>query len=136
MAGRSLMLLGLLGANAVNAHGNHQVNTAGNGVARREIDLTAFAPPARAVYVNAEGTASKESLKLLRRATYVETASAVVKDTAPNAQFRVVDDHYVGTNGVAHVTFKQTVNGIDIDNADFNVNVSSHTSVRWDLLHR
>lgn len=34
-----------------------------------------------------------------------------------------MDDHYVGTNGIAHFNFKQTVNGVDIDNADFNVNI-------------
>jgi len=108
----------------VTAHPHHRVNPTSQSVARRGIDLTAFAPPARAQYINAEGTESnKESLKLHRRETYVETASSLVKETAPNAQFRVVDDHYVGTNGVAHVNFKQIVNGIDIDNADFNVNV-------------
>ncbi|KAH7027945.1 extracellular metallo proteinase MEP [Microdochium trichocladiopsis] len=131
MAGRSLVLLGLLGATAVTAHPYHQpqIDPSGSSVARRGIDLTAFAPPARAEYVNSEGTASKGSLKLLRRETYVETASAVVKEAAPNAQFRVVEDHYVGTNGVAHVNFKQTVNGIDIDNADFNVNIAADGSV-------
>lgn len=118
------MMLGLLGATAVTAHPHHSVNPTGQSVARRGIDLTAFAPPARASYINSEGTESnKESLKLHRRATYVETASSLVKETVPGVQFRVVEDHYVGTNGVAHVNFKQTVNGIDIDNADFNVNV-------------
>jgi extracellular elastinolytic metalloproteinase len=34
-----------------------------------------------------------------------------------------VGDHYVGTNGIAHFYFKQTVNDLDIDNADFNVNI-------------
>ena len=32
-------------------------------------------------------------------------------------------DHYVGTNGIAHYYFKQTANDLDIDNADFNVNI-------------
>ena len=53
----------------------------------------------------------------------MDAATAVVKKVLPNAEFRLVDDHYVGSNGIAHVNFKQTVHGLDIDNADFNVNV-------------
>jgi extracellular elastinolytic metalloproteinase len=40
-----------------------------------------------------------------------------------------VDDHYVGNNGIAHFYFKQTVNDLDIDNADFNVNVGQNGEV-------
>lgn len=54
---------------------------------------------------------------------YVDTATQLVQKTVPGATFRVVGDHYVGDNGVAHINFKQTANGLDIDNADFNVNV-------------
>lgn len=61
---------------------------------------------------------------LLKRDSYVDSATAVVQSTVPGVEFRVVDDHYVGTNGVAHVNFKQTVHGLDVDNSDFNVNVS------------
>lgn len=43
--------------------------------------------------------------------------------TMPNATFRLVDDHYVGANGIAHFYFRQTANDVDIDNADFNVNI-------------
>ncbi|KAJ5097123.1 extracellular elastinolytic metallo proteinase [Penicillium angulare] len=43
--------------------------------------------------------------------------------TAPGTAFRLVDDHYVGDNGVAHIYFRQTLHGIDIDNANFNVNI-------------
>ena len=55
---------------------------------------------------------------------YTKTAEEFVKSVVGKATFRLVSDHYVGTNGVAHVRFKQTVNDIDVDNADFNVNVS------------
>jgi extracellular elastinolytic metalloproteinase len=57
-------------------------------------------------------------------ADYVKTATTFVQTTLPNATFRLVGDHYIGVNGIGHVYFKQTAYGIDIDNADFNVNVS------------
>jgi len=47
----------------------------------------------------------------------------LVKATVPGAQFRLVGDNYVGSNGIAHFYFKQTANDLDIDNADFNVNI-------------
>lgn len=78
-----------------------------------------------AVYNNAANIAADHKLKLLKRGDYVETATELVRSIAPNATFRLVDDHYVGTNGVGHVQFKQTANGLDVDNADFNVNVST-----------
>jgi extracellular elastinolytic metalloproteinase len=48
-----------------------------------------------------------------------------VKKAAPGAEYRIVSDHYIGKNGITHVHFKQTAFGLDIDNADFNVNVST-----------
>lgn len=35
----------------------------------------------------------------------------------------------MSSNGVAHFNFKQTVNGLDIDNADFNVNIARNGEV-------
>lgn len=65
------------------------------------------------------------SLKLAKRGgDYVDVATELVKTVAPDAEFRVIDDHYVGTNGIGHVNFRQTAHGVDIDNAIFNVNVS------------
>lgn len=52
-----------------------------------------------------------------------QTATQLVQAIIPSANFRVINDHYIGQNGVAHVNFRQTLHGIDIDNADFNVNV-------------
>ena len=54
---------------------------------------------------------------------YVDIAKGLVKSVAPVAEFRVLDGHYEGTNGIGHVYFIQTSNGVDIDNAMFNVNV-------------
>jgi extracellular elastinolytic metalloproteinase len=56
-------------------------------------------------------------------------ATDLVKATIPGATFRLTDDHYVGSNGVAHFYFKQTANDLDIDNADFNVNINRDGSV-------
>lgn len=55
---------------------------------------------------------------------YTVTASNLVRSLFPESDFRMIQDHYIGQNGVGHVFFKQTAHGLDIDNADFNVNVS------------
>jgi extracellular elastinolytic metalloproteinase len=96
-----------------------------NGLQSRAVDLNAFRLTTATDYSDVSTTKKSEVAKISKRATYVETATDAVNKLAPNTEFRVVGDHYVGTNGVAHVNFKQTVHGIDIDNADFNVNVSS-----------
>ncbi|KAF6816061.1 elastinolytic metalloproteinase mep [Colletotrichum sojae] len=54
---------------------------------------------------------------------YVQIATLKLREVAPQAAFRLLDDFYVGTNGVAHAHFQQTVDGIDVDNARFKVNV-------------
>ncbi|KAI2630755.1 extracellular metallo proteinase 1 [Hypoxylon sp. NC1633] len=82
-----------------------------------------------ATYNTAASVVADHSLRVLRRGDYLETATELVRSIAPNATFRVADDHYVGTNGVGHVYFKQTANGLDIDNADFNVNIARDGSV-------
>lgn len=53
----------------------------------------------------------------------VEVATRFIYWKSPKAQFRVVDDFFTSSNGITHVHFKQTANGIDIDNADYTVNV-------------
>lgn len=116
---KSLALLGLLApAYAHPAHGHK------SALARRGVDIEAFRLPQLGSYTNATLTESNPPIALLKRESYVDTATELVQKLAPNAEFRVVSDHYVGTNGIAHVNFKQTAHGLDIDNADFNVNVS------------
>ncbi|KFX87633.1 hypothetical protein O988_09343 [Pseudogymnoascus sp. VKM F-3808] len=90
----------------------------------RAVNFDNFRLGTKADYSNA-GVTTKSTLvaSLNKRGTYLETAEALVKKVAPGSEFRVVDDHYVGSNGVAHVNFKQVLHGLDIDNADFNVNV-------------
>jgi extracellular elastinolytic metalloproteinase len=119
---RGLLLAGALALPAsVFAHPAHQTY----GLNRRTVDLNAFRLKSLAKYVNATEAVieAPSSFAPFKQQSYVEAATQHVKMTAPDATFRVVDDHYVGDNGVAHVHFRQTANGLDIDNADFNVNV-------------
>ncbi|KAF1921025.1 extracellular metallo proteinase 1 [Ampelomyces quisqualis] len=106
---------------------SHPAHT--NGLARRAIDINAFRLTATSEYVNATATESSPSRHRLKRGDYIESATELVKSIAEGTTFRVVGDHYVGDNGVSHVNFKQTANGLDIDNADFNVNVAKDGSV-------
>jgi len=120
---KSLVALGLLGAAAtVSAH--PKPASSSKSLRKRVVNLDSFRLQSTAEYVNSTLTDSKPDVKAVKRADYVTTATDLVKKLAPDAEFRVVDDHYVGTNGIAHVNFKQTAHGLDIDNADFNVNVS------------
>lgn len=102
-----------------------------NGVSRRSVDLNSFRLDTATEYTNTADVDTLPVAKLARRADYLETASALVKKLVPNAEFRIADDHYVGDNGIAHVNLKQTVHGLDIDNADFNVNVCSLSNFCW-----
>ncbi|KAL6916703.1 hypothetical protein ACHAP8_009636 [Fusarium lateritium] len=123
----SLLLIGLTGL-----AGAHPSRRAPNPspMSKRGLDLEAFKLAPMAEYVSQEEVPEDVSAKVVtKRADYTETASDLVKATYPKAEFRMVDDHYVGTNGIAHVNFKQTVNGIDIDNADFNVNIGADGEV-------
>jgi extracellular elastinolytic metalloproteinase len=91
----------------------------------RIIDFSSFRLSTTSEYSNATHTTqSSIAHDLVKRHTsYLDVATALLRQVAPGAEFRLVDDHYVGTNGVGHVNFKQTAHGLDIDNADFNVNV-------------
>jgi extracellular elastinolytic metalloproteinase len=112
----------LAGAGLVALAASHPTSH-GNALTRRAVDINAFRLTATSEYVNATVAVSEPSLRFLKRADYLETATELVKSVAKDATFRVVEDHYVGSNGIAHVNFKQTANGLDIDNADFNINV-------------
>jgi extracellular elastinolytic metalloproteinase len=105
-----------------------------DSLTRRAIDLNAFRLTATSKYVNATLVDPNLSLHRSRRGDYVDTATELVKSVVKGATFRVVGDHYVGSNGIAHVNFKQTANGLDIDNADFNINVSVSLSLLLPML--
>jgi len=133
---RSLVALGLLGAAAtVSAH-PHEPLKENKAIRKRTVNLDSFRLKATAEYVDSAVVETKTNIKAIKRADYVGTATDLVKSIAPKAEFRLVEDHYVGDNGVAHVNFKQTVHGLDIDNADFNVNVSRESRRRKTALLR
>ncbi|KAM5431755.1 ammonium transporter [Microsporum ferrugineum] len=90
----------------------------------RGIDVNAYRFSSTAKY-NEHKTTSQmvQSFAYSKDDDYVATATKLVKSTFPNMTFRTVKDHYIGTNGIGHVHFKQTAHDIDIDNADFNVNI-------------
>ncbi|KAH7304728.1 Fungalysin metallopeptidase-domain-containing protein [Stachybotrys elegans] len=54
---------------------------------------------------------------------YTETAASFVKQSFPEYDFRMLGGHYIGKNGVGHVQFRQSVNGVDLDNGNLNINI-------------
>ncbi|KAJ8121691.1 hypothetical protein ONZ43_g1922 [Nemania bipapillata] len=124
---RSALLCSLLGASLlVYAHPSPRSS---NNVQGRAVDLKAFRMNTNSQYINHKSSKADQSLRLLKRGTYIETATELVKQVVPNAEFRLKKDHYVGTNGVAHVYFRQTMNGLDVGNANFNVNIGPDGSI-------
>lgn len=94
-----------------------------HGVVRRGIDISAFKLKTQSTYYDVADPAKIEIPPSFDTLSYTETARLVVEELFPKADFRLVTDHYIGNDGVGHVTFKQQLHGLDIDNADFNVNV-------------
>jgi extracellular elastinolytic metalloproteinase len=80
-------------------------------------------------YTKAATVAADPEIKLIKRGDYVETATELVERVAPGATYRQFKDDYLGTNGIAHVHFQQTANGLDIKNAVFDVNIAADGSV-------
>lgn len=77
-------------------------------------------------YINAANNAGFQAFggPELEGTSHKKIALKVAQATVPSGAFRALNDYYVGNNGVAHVHFKQTILGIDIDNTHVNVNVS------------
>jgi extracellular elastinolytic metalloproteinase len=90
-----------------------------------QVDVTKYRFKTTADYVPSHEIPHTTGLVPRGTSDYVETATNFLKQTIPNVTFRVVPDHYIGADGIGHVYFKQTFNGLDIDDADFNVNVST-----------
>ncbi|EZG03223.1 extracellular metalloproteinase 1 [Trichophyton rubrum CBS 735.88] len=93
------------------------------------VDLNEFRIAHRSSYTSHDEMKKLPSIASFRQGTYLEVATELVKQTMPNMEFRLVDDHYVGDSGIGHVRFRQTMHGIDIDNSDFNVNVGKDGKV-------
>ncbi|KAF2788796.1 extracellular metallo proteinase MEP [Melanomma pulvis-pyrius CBS 109.77] len=111
---------------SVTAH-PHARPHAPRGLKKRTVDVNGLRYSDVALgteYVNAKVVGLDASLNsLVKRVDALDTATELVKTTVPGATFNVINDHYVGDNGVAHFNFKQTVNDLVVDNADFNVNI-------------
>lgn len=124
-------------ATTVFAHPHAAPAAEGSALHKRAVTIDAFknklgAAPAK--YVTNEVIVEGKPKTPTRRAAAADAdvAADQVKKLYPSAQFRQVSS-YSSRNGVTHVYFKQTANGIDIDTADFNVNVSILTSF-WKYL--
>ncbi|KAF2218306.1 fungalysin metallopeptidase [Elsinoe ampelina] len=120
---RAILLASLFAAPFVHAHPHESVK---GHLARRAVDVNAFRLPQKAAYTDSKTTpddTTEARFVAADAADYVDIATRFLEKTVPGATFRVVTDHYTGDNQVSHVNFKQTANGLDIDNADFNVNV-------------
>jgi extracellular elastinolytic metalloproteinase len=102
----------------------HPASTHSQSLAKRTVDLDSFRLKVAAEYVNSTAVDTGVVPTIERRGSSPEdTAIKLVKRIAKGAEFRLVES-YTGDNGVTHFYFKQTANGVDIDNGDFNVNVS------------
>lgn len=125
------LALGLTGLVAVNAHAlpRRQPNN-NNALSKRGIDISKFIMPDVGSYTRTSGLKDAE-MSISSSSDYLQAAKDLVKEKFHDLEFRTVDDHYVSKSGIAHVNFKQTVHGIDIDNADFHVNVSLEYSTHW-----
>ncbi|KAI1179588.1 fungalysin metallopeptidase [Nemania sp. FL0916] len=117
---RQALVYSLLGASLVEAHTSLPLK---RDIQRRAVDVNPFRLNTNSLYIDHQSSKADESLNALNGGDYVDKATALVKKTVPDAEFRLKPDHYVGTNGVAHVYFRQTINSLDVGNADFNVNV-------------
>ncbi|KAF2762893.1 hypothetical protein EJ05DRAFT_432919 [Pseudovirgaria hyperparasitica] len=99
-------------------------------IQRRTVDLNKFRLPAKAQYTQNEKVREENiNGSIQKRADAVETATELVKKTFPDASFRVVPDYYTGDSGITHIHVRQTAHDLDIDNADFNINIAKDGSI-------
>lgn len=93
-----VLALGLLGS--VLAHPAHVHKPWKPSLSKRVVDLEQYRVSTVASYSNSTATSSDPAARILKRDSYVDTATALVQSVVPGAEFRV-SDHYVGTNGIA-----------------------------------
>ena len=121
---RSVLLASFASLAAVKSVSAHPSPHGSRGLNRRAVDLDAFRPKVTPIYKNATAVIGDPSIpRLSKRSGAEDVATELVKSKIPGSTFRLVGDSYVGKNGIGHFYFKQTANGVDIDTADFNVNV-------------
>lgn len=95
-----LLSLGLLGSALAHPTHNLRSSTWKPDLTKRVVDLEQYRVSAVASYSNATVTKEDPAARVVKRDSYVDTATALVQSVVPGAEFRV-SDHYVGTNGVA-----------------------------------
>ncbi|PSK46005.1 cytokinesis protein 3 [Elsinoe australis] len=99
-----------------------------NGGISRSIDD--FQPVGFAEYVNnEESPVSTFAAEGRFNGDYEAAAEAFVAERFPGITLRKADASYQGTNGIGHVYFRQQINGVDLDNADVNVNIARDGTV-------
>lgn len=92
-----LLVLGLAGSAL--AHPAHVHKPWKPALSKRTVDLEQYRLSTNTTYTNATATLTSPSVKLLKRESYVDTATALVQSIVPDAEFRVTDS-YIGTNGI------------------------------------
>lgn len=122
---RGFFIAGFLATLSIQVLGHHG-NRPNSGLNRRAVDLASYRPQPKTKYVNADELRNDPSVRISKRGDYLNTAIEFAKDIGPDVTYRVLDGHYVGTNGIAHVHFRQTIHGIDLENAELSVNVGSN----------
>lgn len=126
---KSALLLSLTGL-AANVQAHPQPRTDNELTNHGNLDLSKYYLTTASTYTSSqEIQANSIAASMAKRGTYVETATQFVKKVVPGAEFRLIGDHYTGSNGISHANFKQTLHGIDIDNANFNVNIGRDGSI-------
>lgn len=127
MKSLALLSLGGLVAN-INAHPTTHNTRDLDGGSSGGVDLSAFPMPEFASsYINADDIHDHKLAILARGSSsnFVQAASDFVKKSSPGLEFRVMDDHHIGSTGIAYINMKQTIHGIDVDNGDFKVNINT-----------
>ncbi|KAH8666865.1 extracellular metallo proteinase mep [Xylariales sp. PMI_506] len=125
----SLLASLIVGASlSVNAHPTDHTAAYKSGLNKRSVDLNAYRTTGTSAYSNVVDTTANAAFTALTVSDPVDTATELVKSTYPEAEFRFVQS-YTSNNGITHAYFKQTIHGLDVDNADFNVNIGKDGSV-------
>lgn len=79
-----------------------------------------FAIPKYTSYAQVQAS---EDVKAISAPGDTAAATKLLQLVVPGAEFRLLDDHHVSSDGVTHVYFRQTWKDTDIEHRYFNVNV-------------
>jgi extracellular elastinolytic metalloproteinase len=102
-------------------------SSSSSGLVHRNSAIERYRPLPSGEYVGHKNIQSRAETTAVT-GDYLKTALSFAKKQAPKSEFRVAS-HRTGSAGVSHVYLKQTHNGIDIMNADMNINIAKDGSV-------